>query len=120
MPFPLCKKQSAHTNTFAVREVSPATLRTRVIVSVAAVGTGVFVTVAVREGISPATLWTRLRKLLRSHPVVSDTGGRSKTGQSRSTHILRKMASFASSLSRPLSSVIPSSIWSRPRIWKQR
>ena len=47
-------------------------------------------------------------------------GGRSNTGHPRSSHILRKMASFASSLSRPLSRAMPSSMCVSPRIWKQR
>ena len=53
----------------------------------------------------------------RPHPA---SGGSSKMGQPFSSHILRKMASFASSLSRPLSSVMLSSMWCSPRIWKER
>lgn len=50
------------------------------------------------------------------YTTVSDAGGRSKSGQSRSMHIFRKMASFASNLSRPFNSVSPSNMSRRPKI----
>ena len=88
----------------------------------------------VRHGVDPCILWSPLPQTWKDqngsgfvspvvswtadshHLIVSDSGGRGNVRHPRSLHIFSNMTLFASSLSRPLRSAMPSSMSWRPRI----